>query len=321
MATVEPWARWSRVDRRADRAAGRLAGARRAGSRLRCTGRIGECRYRTAWATSRSSRPAGGAHVRCRRRHGRGGRRRAEITTAGAVRIGRIDGSAVIKNRNGDTWIGEVTGDARVKASNGAISIDLARASVVAKTANGDVRLGEVAGGAVVARARSGRSSRRPGRRRRWLDLETKFGTVRNDLDATGRPAGGGRGRGPPTPAWATSRSTAPCEHPTGGAMSATGPALKAVGAQDVRRNGGARRIDLDVETARSSPARSERRRQDHDRADSVHPDPGRRRRVLARPRRRREPDAVRHVIGVTGQSVAVDNLLTGEENLTSWRI
>ncbi len=30
-----------------------------------------------------------------------------------------------------------------------------------------------------------------------------------------------------------------------------------------------------------------------------------------------REPDAVRDVIGVTGQSVAVDTLLTGEENLT----
>jgi ABC-2 type transport system ATP-binding protein len=30
-----------------------------------------------------------------------------------------------------------------------------------------------------------------------------------------------------------------------------------------------------------------------------------------------REPDAVRQVIGVTGQSVAVDGLLTGEENLT----
>jgi ABC-2 type transport system ATP-binding protein len=30
-----------------------------------------------------------------------------------------------------------------------------------------------------------------------------------------------------------------------------------------------------------------------------------------------REPDAVRDAIGVTGQSVAVDNLLTGEENLT----
>jgi ABC-2 type transport system ATP-binding protein len=30
-----------------------------------------------------------------------------------------------------------------------------------------------------------------------------------------------------------------------------------------------------------------------------------------------REPDAVRRVIGVTGQSVAVDTLLTGEENLT----
>ena len=30
-----------------------------------------------------------------------------------------------------------------------------------------------------------------------------------------------------------------------------------------------------------------------------------------------REPDAVRRAIGVTGQTVAVDNLLTGEENLT----
>jgi ABC-2 type transport system ATP-binding protein len=33
-----------------------------------------------------------------------------------------------------------------------------------------------------------------------------------------------------------------------------------------------------------------------------------------------RDPDAVRDVIEVTGQFSAVDNLLTGQENLTSWR-
>ena len=45
---------------------------------------------------------------------------RADIKTAGAIRIGRIDGAAAVKNSNGDTWIGEVTGEGRVNAANGA---------------------------------------------------------------------------------------------------------------------------------------------------------------------------------------------------------
>jgi DUF4097 and DUF4098 domain-containing protein YvlB len=117
---------------------------------------------------------------------------RVEITTAGAVRIGRIDGPAVIKNRNGDTSIGEVTGETLVNAANGAISIDLAHAGVAAKTANGNVRLAEVARGSVVAQSAFG--SVEVGVRdgvAAWLDLETKFGTVQNDLDAVEHPGPG----------------------------------------------------------------------------------------------------------------------------------
>ena len=64
--------------------------------------------------------------------------------------------------------------------------------------------------------------------------------------------------------------------------------------------------------------ARAERRRQDDDRADPVDADSRRRRascawRVTTWPA---IPDGVRAAIGVTGQFSAVDDLLTGEENL-----
>lgn len=157
---------------------------------LRCTGRIGECRYRTGVGDIQLEEAgplelkAGAGDVTVDVAIGR-----AEITTAGAVRIGRIDGPAVVKNRNGDTWVGEIAGDARVNAANGAISIDMARATVSVKTANGDVRLGEVTHGAVVAQSAFGtvEVGVRDGVAA-WLDLETKFGTVQNDLDAAEHP-------------------------------------------------------------------------------------------------------------------------------------
>ena len=117
---------------------------------------------------------------------------KAEITTAGRVRVGRIDGPAVVKNRNGDTWVGEIAGDARVNAANGAISIDMTRETVSVKTANGDVRLGEVSHGVVVAQSAFGtvEVGVRDGVAA-WLDLETKYGTVQNDLDPTEEPGQG----------------------------------------------------------------------------------------------------------------------------------
>jgi hypothetical protein len=113
-------------------------------------------------------------------------------TASGAVRLGTIDGRAVVKNSNGDTEIGDITGDLRVSAANGKVSVDRAQSTVVVKTANGDIRLGEVVRGAVVAGTAYGRIE--VGIRdgvAAWLDLNTAFGKVRSDLDAADRPAPG----------------------------------------------------------------------------------------------------------------------------------
>jgi Toastrack DUF4097 len=113
------------------------------------------------------------------------------VTGTGGVRIGAVDGPACVKNSNGDTWIGEVTGETRVSAANGKISIDVAHQGVVAKTANGAVRLGEVVRGAAVAESAFGdiEVGIRDGVAA-WLDLNTRFGHVRNELDPSESPRG-----------------------------------------------------------------------------------------------------------------------------------
>lgn len=171
-----PWGGHGSTDVQIDLPAGSQVNGVAGVAALHCTGRIGGCRYRTGIGDVAVDVAVG----------------RVEITTAGAVRIGGADGPAVVKNRNGDTWIGEVTGEVRVNAANGAISIDLAWASVVAKTANGDVRLGEVVRGAVVAQTALGavEVGIRDGVAA-WLDLETKFGHVQNALEDAERPEPG----------------------------------------------------------------------------------------------------------------------------------
>jgi hypothetical protein len=161
---------------------------------LRCQGRLGECRYKTGIGDIQLDQ-AGAVQLRTgvgditvERADGD-----AEVRTgSGSVRIDGIDGMAVVKNSNGDTWIGRVTGDLRVNAANGRISVDQASATVAAKSANGDVYLGEVAHGTVVAQTAFGKVEIgiRDGAAA-WLDLNTRYGTVRNDLDAAERPGPG----------------------------------------------------------------------------------------------------------------------------------
>lgn len=161
---------------------------------LHCAGLLGECRYTTGVGDIQIDQ-AGPVHlttgvgdVRVNRVSGD-----AQITTgSGAVRVGSVDGSAVIKGANGDTSIGDVSRDLRVIAANGSIAVDHSHATVVAKTANGDVRLGEVGGGTVVAQTALGKVD--IGIREgvsAWLDLNTHFGTVHNELDAADRPQPG----------------------------------------------------------------------------------------------------------------------------------
>ena len=110
-------------------------------------------------------------------------------TGSGRLRIGEIDGDAVVRNGNGDTVVGDVTGDLRARAANGDINIARAGKSVVAKSSNGSIQVGEVERGAVTLETSMG--SLTVGVREgsaAWLDLNTKYGHVKNELDATGAP-------------------------------------------------------------------------------------------------------------------------------------
>jgi hypothetical protein len=161
---------------------------------FRCTGRLGECRYKTGVGDVRLEQAGavelktGSGDITVDEADGD-----AELTTgSGAVRVDRIDGAAVVKNSNGDTWIGEVTGDLRVSAANGKIAVEQAHASTAAKAANGGVRLGEVRRGPVLAQTGFGKVDIGiPDGIAAWLDLTTRFGNVQNDLDAAERPEPG----------------------------------------------------------------------------------------------------------------------------------
>lgn len=161
---------------------------------LRATGRLGECRAKVGVGdvsleeVGALNLKTGAGDVTVDRVAGK-----AEVVTgSGGVRVGRIEGTAWVKNSNGDTWIGEASGDARASTASGTITIDRAGAGVVAKSAHGRVHLGEVAHGTAVAESALGdlEIGVRDGVPA-WLDLRTKFGRVRNELDASERPASG----------------------------------------------------------------------------------------------------------------------------------
>jgi hypothetical protein len=160
---------------------------------VQSTGRLGECRLHNGAGrlvveeTGPAELHTGAGDITIEAIHGR-----ADVKTAGVIRVGRIEGPAAIRNSNGETWIGEVTGEARVTAANGAISVDLARDGIVAKTANGHVRLAQVAAGHVVAESAFGGLEIGVSQGvAAWLDLRTKFGQVLNDLDEADRPEPG----------------------------------------------------------------------------------------------------------------------------------
>jgi hypothetical protein len=158
---------------------------------LRSTGELGGFRFKTG-AGDIDVDAAGAVSIRTGAGDVSVGHASGDLTAStgsGVVRIVAIDGSAVIKNSNRETWVGRVDGEVRVKAANGSIAIDWAGATVTVKTANGDISLGEVAPGAVVAETAFGKID--VGIREgvaAWLDLNTGFGRVNNDLADSDRP-------------------------------------------------------------------------------------------------------------------------------------
>ena len=110
------------------------------------------------------------------------------------MRLGEIDGPAVVKTSNGEGWIGAVTGDLQSGQSTARSPSAARPPGVDARTANGDIRIGEVSSGLVVLRTPPGEievgiSAGTAAQ----LDLYTQYGRVHNELTAADGPGSGDR--------------------------------------------------------------------------------------------------------------------------------
>jgi DUF4097 and DUF4098 domain-containing protein YvlB len=157
---------------------------------FRCTGALGRCELRSSAGEIRLDRAAAvklvtAGDILVERATGN-----VELTTAtGEVRADEIDGAAVIKNSNGDVHVGEIRGELRVKSANGDVEIGRCHDSVTAMTANGDISVGTIDRGSVVASTGRGRIEVGIADGiAAWLDLDTSFGRVYSDLDASDGP-------------------------------------------------------------------------------------------------------------------------------------
>lgn len=158
---------------------------------LHATGRLGECRYKSA-AGHLQVGHTGELHLRTATgnivvEHVAGN---ADITTSsGQLRVGVITGTGVVKNSNGVTTIGSAGGELRVRSANGDIVVEHAEDGVEAKTANGSVRVLDAVRGSLTLETALGdvEIGIREGSAA-WLDVNTKFGRVTNDMTATTAP-------------------------------------------------------------------------------------------------------------------------------------
>lgn len=115
-----------------------------------------------------------------------------EITADhGQIRVGTVGGDATLKASHGSITVDEAGGDLDAKLSYGELDIAKALGSVTAKTAYGAITVSEVSTGSI--QLESGFGGVRVGVRSgvtAWLDLSSKNGRVRNDLDSDNASAG-----------------------------------------------------------------------------------------------------------------------------------
>ena len=112
-------------------------------------------------------------------------------TTAdhGQIRFGTIAGESTLKAAHGSITVAESGGDLEAKLSYGDLEVTRALAGVTAKTAYGSIHVLEVSSGEVsvdsgYGQVRIGVRSGVPA----WLDLSSKNGHVRNQLDTERAP-------------------------------------------------------------------------------------------------------------------------------------
>jgi DUF4097 and DUF4098 domain-containing protein YvlB len=107
----------------------------------------------------------------------------------GQIRVGTIAGDAILKSSHGNIQVAEAGGDLDAKLSYGDLEITRAHASVAAKTAYGSIQVREVSRGSIQVESGYGQVAIgvRPGVPA-WLDLSSKDGRVRNELDGDSAP-------------------------------------------------------------------------------------------------------------------------------------
>lgn len=160
---------------------------------VRTTGRLGATQVKAPMGPVDID---GTGDLRLRAGHGNATVQRAdghvEITADhGQIRIGTVTGDAALKASHGAITIGESGGDLEAKLSYGDLEITRALASVSAKTAYGSIHLHEVSRGSIELESGFGQVT--IGVREgvaAWLDLASKLGHVRNELDTDRGPQG-----------------------------------------------------------------------------------------------------------------------------------
>jgi DUF4097 and DUF4098 domain-containing protein YvlB len=111
------------------------------------------------------------------------------IADHGQIRVGTVTGDAILKAAHGSITIGECGGDVEAKLSYGDFEITKALASITAKTAYGSIHLREVSSGSIQVESGFGQvaigvKAGVPA----WLDLSSKEGRVRNELEGDRAP-------------------------------------------------------------------------------------------------------------------------------------
>lgn len=111
-------------------------------------------------------------------------------STYRGIRIGVVDGEAVLSSGSGAITLGTVAGPLRAESDSGDIAVEHALADVNAHSKHGSIRLGEVVRGSVTVETGSGSLDLGVGPdTTAELDVDARHGTVQDLLTPAGRTA------------------------------------------------------------------------------------------------------------------------------------
>ena len=180
------------VDVRVELPAGSRLTAEGSMGGVRTVGRLGATRIKCSMGpvdVDSTGRPVAARRARQRDRRHRGRLGSRSPPTTGRSGVGTVTGDAVLKASHGSVQVGESGGDLDARLSYGDLEITRALGSVTTKTSYGSIQLHEISSGSI--QVESGYGQITLGVRDgvpAWLDLSSKSGHVRNQLEGNRAP-------------------------------------------------------------------------------------------------------------------------------------